>query len=79
MIKAEERLTHSMNDTHQAVVTPAGFRLPGAAIYLGVSQATVKKLVREQKVRSVKLNRARVFPRVALDDLLADTACQGVR
>lgn len=55
-------------------ITPGAFRTPGAAQYLGVSPATVKKLVREGKIRSVKLNRARVFPRAALDELLAAQA-----
>ena len=39
-------------------VPPPGFRLPEASRYLGVSPATVKKTVGEQKIRSVKLNRA---------------------
>jgi len=68
-----------MTNEHQHVVTPAAFRTPEAALYLGVSKATIKKLVREGKVRSVKLNRARVFPRTALDDLLTERACQGVQ
>jgi excisionase family DNA binding protein len=52
-------------------ITPAGVRTPGAARYLGVSQATIKKLVREGKISSVLINRARVFPIAALDELLA--------
>ncbi len=60
--------------TNQVVITPAAFRVPGAAQYLGVSGATVRKMVREGKIRSVKINRARVFPRAALDDLLAARA-----
>ena len=61
-----------MTNVHQAVVTPAAFRTPEAALYLGVSKATIKKLVREGKIQSVKLNRARVFPVWALDALLTD-------
>jgi hypothetical protein len=53
------------------VIAPAGFRTVAAAHYVGVSPATMKKLVRENKVDSVLINRARVFPRAALDKLLA--------
>lgn len=55
-------------------VTPAGFRLPAASLYVGVSQALIKKLVREGRVHSVKLGRTRVFPRAALDELLTARA-----
>jgi excisionase family DNA binding protein len=63
-----------MNTAEDTQVAPAGLRLPGASKYLGVSEGTVKKLVRAGKIRSVKLNRTRVFPRTALDELLAQRA-----
>ena len=58
-----------MKALEQAII-PAGLRLVDASQYVGVSPALLKKLVREQKVRSVKLGRTRVFPRSALDELL---------
>ena len=59
---------------HEHDITPAGFRLPAASQYVGVSPALLKKLVRQQKVHSVKLGRTRVFPRAALDELLTTRA-----
>lgn len=55
-------------------IPPAGLRLVDASQYVGISPALLKKLVREQKVRSVKLGRTRVFPRAALDELLTARA-----
>jgi excisionase family DNA binding protein len=55
-------------------IPPAGLRLVSASQYVGISPALLKKLVREQKVRSVKLGRTRVFPRAALDELLTARA-----
>jgi excisionase family DNA binding protein len=60
--------------TTESTISPAAFRLPDAAHYVGISPALMKKLVREQKVRSIKLGRTRVFPRAALDELLAQRA-----
>jgi excisionase family DNA binding protein len=54
-----------------AQIAPAGFRLPGAATYLGASPATVNRAVRAGKIRTVKLNGCRIFPKTALDDFLA--------
>ena len=53
---------------------PAALRLPEAANYLAVSPATLKKMVRENKIRSIKIERARVFPVDALNDLLSGRA-----
>jgi excisionase family DNA binding protein len=55
-------------------IPPAGLRLVDASQYVGVSPALMKKLVREKRVRSVKLGRTRVFPRTALDELLTARA-----
>lgn len=58
-------------------IVPAAFRPAEAGPYLGISAALVKKMIREGKLPSVKLGRARVIPRSVLDDLLANhsTAC----
>ncbi len=53
-----------------ATVTPSGLRLSDAATFLGVSPGTVRNLARTGKLRSVLLNRARVFPVTALQALL---------
>ena len=44
-----------------ATVIPSALRLSGAATFLGVSPGTVRNLARAGKLRSVLLNRARVF------------------
>ena len=59
-----------MNNTDEHQVAQAAYRLPAAAHYLGVSKSTVKKLVRNGNIRSIKINRTRVFPVAALDELL---------
>jgi hypothetical protein len=55
-------------------ISPAGLRLPEAALYIGISPALLKKLTRQERVHSVKLGRTRVFPVAALDELLAARA-----
>jgi excisionase family DNA binding protein len=55
-------------------IEPQGFRPQAAGKVLGVSTATVKKLLRTGKLRSVLIGRARVIPRDALLELLERAA-----
>ena len=55
-----------------AIPIPRGaFREQGAAQFLNVSRGTVRNLMRAGKLRSVLLNRSRVYPVAELERLLA--------
>lgn len=55
--------------------TPAYLRRRDAARYLGVSESLIRKLERSGEFPcAVRLNRAVVYPRQALDNLMATRA-----
>ncbi len=53
-------------------IEPLAYRVPDAAVLLGVGQSTVYELIRAGELSSIKFRRVRLVTRAAIDAYLRD-------